>query len=89
VSALLLVIAVALKIVNYYAINVFHQRNFRISRMCRYRALAVTQVAEVFGACCWRHQVRSAASLTLGRSSRRSTAEVLLRPIGLRRALLP
>jgi hypothetical protein len=34
----------ALKIVNYYAINVFHQSNFRISRMYRYATLREAHV---------------------------------------------
>jgi hypothetical protein len=34
----------ALKIVNYYAINVFHQSNFRISRMHRYATLREAHV---------------------------------------------
>ena len=33
-----------LKIVNYYAINVFHQSNFRISRMHRYATLREAHV---------------------------------------------
>jgi hypothetical protein len=34
----------ALKIVNYYAINMFHQSNFRISRMYRYATLREAHV---------------------------------------------